>query len=160
MKSVEYICELDGNTRYAMGIARECSDEEWQVRIEVLRLFEQDCRKILDIFGRFWRDYSHSPDAEKAAFLKQEMLEAYPDFLANIKRQDHVTKIMDKLMQAGYLIVPMRNRRYIYAHAFLFPSVKPEDCFEAWSVSDPATWLETTRQRYAAEGASMFVPQS
>ena len=156
--STKFISDLGPEYFVHSGIFREpSSEEEREERRKILKIFEQDCKKILSIFAEYWRDYSECSDSEKSAFLKREMLQAYPDLLTCLKREEHILMLMDWLMQEGHLLLPKPNRTNLRANCSLLYDIEQEEIFDAWAASDVEAWCEAMRQRYEAQRASNVV---
>ena len=146
--TLEYICDLDSETKLTIGIARKKTEEEWQICLRFLNLFESDCQKILQIFDDFWTNCSDYSEKTKATWLKEKMCQAYPDFLTNIKRQGHTTILMDWLMTKGHKIVAPANQKYIPTYAMLISDDSVEDMFDAWVADDPEAWFEAIYRKF------------
>ena len=164
IEEAEYVCQLAnraGMPEFYTGIFRESTDEEEiQARRRLMKIFEPDCKKILAIFAKFWAACTEMSDSEKSAFLKREILQVYPDFLTNSKREDHVLSLMDWLMQEGYHILEEDNRKYMRAKVSLFYEATTEDLFDAWVVSDPTAWSKAMCLKYGDTEARMWLERA
>ena len=108
-------------------------------------MFESDCQKILQVFDDFWTNCCDYDEKAKATWLKERMLQAYPDFLTNVKRQSHTAILMDWLKTKGHKIVAPANQRYIPTYAMLIPNTSVEDMFDAWAADAPEAWFDSFR---------------
>ena len=138
MKS-EFICELDG---FEAGPFRTAeTTRQWRLRHKALKVFEDDCRKLLDIFHSYWRVSTTLSDEAKAELLRSIFMDVYPDFLTNYDRQYHLNFLMDSLMDFGYKIIDPKNRPHIN-NTISICADKPIDLFAAWTTSDFKKWQD------------------
>ena len=160
MTGIEYVCQLknkEGLPEFFTGALRESTnEEETQAKRRLMKIFELDCKKILTIFDKFWSECTEMSESEKSAFLKCEILQAYPDFLTNSKREDHVLTLMDWLMQEGHRILEKPNRRYLKSKSTLLYEATTDDLFDAWVASDPDTWFTSMCLKYGNAEVRMW----
>jgi len=147
-KKPEFIDDLDAKTRLAMGITREKTEEEWLVCLEILKMFKTDCQKILGIFDDFSRECRDSSASSKAEYLQREMLDVYPDFLTNPKRQSHIAWLLDKLVKKGHKIISPPNQKYILAYSSFISDDPINDMFALWVADDPDAYYEDMFQKF------------
>ena len=147
-KVPEFIDDLDTKTRLEMGVVREKTDVEWLVCLEILKMFNIDCQKLLGIFDDFLRECRGCSADSKAEYLKREMLGVYPDFLTNPKRQSHVAWLLDKLVKKGHRIIFPPNQKYILAYASFLSDDPINDMFTLWVADDPDAHYEEMFQKF------------
>jgi len=127
----EYIDDLDEQYLHGTGPWLHWKNQkEFQARLRVLQTFEKDCETLKKIFANLWHNCDRLNEKIKAAFLKAEMLTAYPDYLLNVKRQRHLTTLIRWMAAAGHPLVPPENCPYVRAYEISICG--PADTFDVF----------------------------
>jgi len=141
--SAQFVSDLDAETQMAIYGVAGYRDKKKQACKKVIEMFKDDSQKILAVFARYWQVCPAFSDEDKAAFLRQEMLQAFPDFLTNDKKSQHVLELMTALMEVEkQIILAPANRGCLHAYR-VFTDVKLEDMFAVWTASDTHARLKS-----------------
>ena len=137
-----------GTCRASAGVARKCSEEEWEVRKKVLEYFWDDCEKVLEIFKQY-HTTEHSSVDERAEFLRGKMLGAFPDLLTKRNRLCHVLFLMDNLPRLGYKLLEPSNQVWMSWGSWsqLTGYSDVDDMFHVWVHPDVEAFVESLREK-------------
>ena len=127
--------------------------------------------KVLNIFNAYHKIFDayhkeeHTLTNARSEFLKDKILEVFPDFLTNNSlpgclpvygTAERLLCIMDKLHNAGYKILEPQNKKYCHwvTVPWLRFNTNINDIFTLWVHPDVETFVKQLEEKWLAESKS------